>query len=84
MSRIGKKAITLPSSVKLSVDDSGHVSVTGPKGTLTWTLPKNISVNVDGANVVLNRATEGRDDRAKHGLSRACLQTWSLVFRVVS
>ena len=73
MSRIGKKAITLPSSVKLSVDDSGHVSVTGPKGTLSWNLPKNITVSVDGSNVVLSRASEARDDRAKHGLSRALL-----------
>ncbi len=73
MSRIGKKAITLPSSVNLKVDDSGLVSVTGPKGTLSWTLPKNISVSVDGSNVVLGRATEDRDDRAKHGLSRALL-----------
>jgi len=73
MSRIGKKAITLPSSVKLNVDVSGHVSVTGPKGTLSWTLPKNISVSVDGTNVVLDRASEEREDRAKHGLSRALL-----------
>jgi len=73
MSRIGKKAITLPSSVNLKVDASGHVSVTGPKGTLSWTLPKNISVSVDGSNVVLDRASEERDDRAKHGLSRALL-----------
>jgi large subunit ribosomal protein L6 len=28
---------------------------------------------VDGANVVLTRASEDRDDRAKHGLSRALL-----------
>jgi large subunit ribosomal protein L6 len=73
MSRIGKKAITLPSSVKINVEESGSVSVTGPKGSLSWTLPKNISVSVDGTNVVLTRATEERDDRAKHGLSRALL-----------
>jgi len=73
MSRIGKKAITLPSAVKLVVDEAGHVSVTGPKGTLAWQLPKCISVSVDGANVVLTRASEDRDDRAKHGLSRALL-----------
>jgi len=73
MSRIGKKAITLPSAVKLQADAAGHVSVTGPKGTLSWQLPKCITVNVDGSNVVLTRATEDRDDRAKHGLSRALL-----------
>ena len=73
MSRIGKKAITLPAAVKLVVDGAGHVSVTGPKGTLSWQLPKSITVSVDGPSVVLNRASEDRDDRAKHGLSRALL-----------
>ena len=73
MSRIGNKAIPLPAGVKLNIDASGHVSVTGPKGTLSWTLPKSISVNVDGATVVVTRASEDRDDRAKHGLSRALL-----------
>ena len=73
MSRIGKKAINLPSAVKLNVDANGHVSVTGPKGSLSWNLPKNISVNIEGSTVVLSRASEDRDDRAKHGLSRALL-----------
>ncbi len=73
MSRIGKKAITLPAAVKLQVDSTGHVSVTGPKGTLSWNLPKNISVTSEGTEVVLTRASDSRDDRAKHGLSRALL-----------
>ncbi len=73
MSRIGKKAISLPAAVKLQVDPSGNVSVSGPKGTLSWVLPKNISVAVEGDLAVLSRSTENRDDRAKHGLSRALL-----------
>jgi len=71
MSRIGKKAITLPSAVKLQADAAGHVSVTGPKGTLSWQLPKCITVNVDGSNVVLTRATEDRDV-GQHGRGCFC------------
>ena len=71
MSRIGNKAIPLPAAVKLDVSGSGHVSVTGPKGKLSWDLPKGISIKVDGPNIIVSRASENRDDRAKHGLSRA-------------
>jgi large subunit ribosomal protein L6 len=73
MSRIGKKPITLPATVKLQVDQAGHVSVAGPKGSLSWQLPKGVSVAVEGSQVVVNRASEDRFDRAKHGLSRALL-----------
>jgi large subunit ribosomal protein L6 len=73
MSRIGKKPISLPSVVKLNIGASGDVSVIGPKGTLTWQLPKNISVSVDGSNVTFDRSSDTRDLRAKHGLSRALI-----------
>jgi len=73
MSRIGKKPISLPSVVKLNVGTSGDVAVVGPKGTLTWQLPKNISVSVDGATVTFGRSNDSRDLRAKHGLSRALI-----------
>ena len=73
MSRIGNKPIPLPAAVKVNFDESGSVSVTGPKGTLSWHLPKNVSAKVEGTDVVLTRASEGRDDRANHGLSRALL-----------
>ncbi len=71
MSRIGKKPITLPAAVKVVLEQSGAVSVTGPKGSLSWSLPKNVSLAVEGAEIVLSRASDDRDDRAKHGLSRA-------------
>jgi len=73
MSRIGNKAISLPATVKLSVDASGHVSVAGPKGTLSWVLPRGITVTVEGSVATVHRPSEARDDRAKHGLSRALL-----------
>ena len=73
MSRIGKKPIPLPPVVKVNFEEAGAVSVTGPKGTLSWHLPKNVSAKVEGSDVVLSRASEDRDDRAKHGLSRALI-----------
>jgi len=73
MSRIGKKTIFLPGSVKFSVDPAGVVEVAGPKGSLSWCLPKGISAELDGTALVLSRMDETRDLRAKHGLSRALL-----------
>jgi large subunit ribosomal protein L6 len=73
MSRIGKKPIVLPSGVKLAVGGAGEVTVTGPKGSLSWQLPKGVSATVQDSTVVVERASENRDDRAKHGLSRALL-----------
>jgi large subunit ribosomal protein L6 len=78
MSRIGKKPITLPEKVKLSVSGAGAVQVEGPKGKLTWTLPGAIKARIDGSSVILDRANETRQVRALHGLSR------SLVSNMVS
>jgi large subunit ribosomal protein L6 len=71
MSRIGKKPIQLPDKVKLNVSAEGSLQVQGPKGKLSWTLPKQISCKVDGSNVSFERGTEDRKVRALHGLSRA-------------
>ena len=71
MSRIGKKSILLPAKVKLHVSGEGALQVEGPKGKLSWTLPKQITCKVDGDNVSFERSTEDRKVRALHGLSRA-------------
>jgi large subunit ribosomal protein L6 len=71
MSRIGKKQIDLPKSVKVAVSPDGAVKVEGPKGKLEWTLPKQISAKVEESKVIVERANELRSVRALHGLSRA-------------
>jgi large subunit ribosomal protein L6 len=71
MSRIGKTPVTLPDKVKLTVTDGGDITVEGPKGKLNWTLPKGITLTLDGAKATLNRSDENRAVRALHGLARA-------------
>jgi large subunit ribosomal protein L6 len=73
MSRIGNKKITLPAKVKIDVANDGKVSVEGPKGKLEWTLPEAISAKVEGTELAITRAGDGRQARALHGLSRALL-----------
>src|SRR6202047_4195829 len=71
MSRIGNKAVEIPDEVKVNIDDNGAVSVEGPKGKLSWKLPRNVSGKIDSNKVTLARSAETRSARAVHGLSRA-------------
>lgn len=73
MSRIGKKAISIPPKVKITVSPAGPVVVEGPKGKLEWTLPKSIAATVEGEQLSVTRSSDNREDRALHGLSRALL-----------
>ena len=73
MSRIGKKTISIPPKVNITASPDGSVAVEGPKGKLEWTLPKSITAKIEGETLSVERASEDRDDKAKHGLSRALL-----------
>ncbi|MEK6643053.1 MAG: 50S ribosomal protein L6 [Planctomycetota bacterium] len=72
MSRIGKKPITLPSGVKAEIKGTA-VSVTGPKGTLTFSHAKGIAVKIDGSVIQVTRASDQSAHRALHGTTRALL-----------
>ncbi len=71
MSRIGNKPIALPDKVTVNVGQDGAVAVEGPKGKLSWQLPREISAKVENNHVSLARGAESRSVRALHGLSRA-------------
>ena len=73
MSRVGKKAITLPKGVDVKVDAAG-VHVKGPKGTVSTPVLEGITVAVKDGRVDLVRASEEKRVRAFHGLNRALVQ----------
>ena len=73
MSRIGKKPITVPAGVEVSVSDTNLVTVKGPKGTLSEQISKNIKVEVEAGVIKLSPVEETRDANAKHGLSRSLI-----------
>jgi len=73
MSRIGKQPISLPPKVTVQIASTGDVSVEGPKGKLSWTLPAAVRAKVEDSSVVVERDGESRQVRALHGLSRALL-----------
>lgn len=70
MSRVGKLPITVPSGVTITVDDE-FVTVTGPKGTLKQFTMPGVTVKQEGTEVLVTRASDEREHRAKHGLMRA-------------
>jgi large subunit ribosomal protein L6 len=72
MSRIGKKPITIPAGVTVSVKDA-LVTVKGPKGTLTQEVDRDIIVEVEGNEVNVKRPTEQIRHRAMHGLYRSLI-----------
>ncbi len=70
MSRIGKLPVPVPGGVDIAID-GGTVTVKGPKGTLSHTVPKPITVerNDDG-QILVQRPDDERESKALHGLSR--------------
>jgi large subunit ribosomal protein L6 len=72
MSRIGKKPITVPSGVEVTLDGT-HVTVKGPKGTLEHDLPESITITREGDDLVVARPDDERENRALHGLSRSLI-----------
>jgi large subunit ribosomal protein L6 len=73
MSRIGKKPITLPANVKLTIGNDGAVQAEGPKGKLSWNLPAGVTGTIKDGTVVFERSSDHRKVRALHGLSRAMI-----------
>ncbi|MDR7328534.1 50S ribosomal protein L6 [Corynebacterium guangdongense] len=72
MSRIGKEPIVLPKGVDVTIDGQ-HVSVKGPKGTLTLDVPAPITVAQEDDQIVVSRPDDNRENRGLHGLSRSLI-----------
>lgn len=72
LSRIGKKPVTIPSAVKVSVDGN-TVRVEGPKGSLERSF-EFVSIETSDGKVSLEPVDESRDAKARHGLARSLIQ----------
>ena len=69
MSRIGKSPVALPQGVNVTLEGQ-TVSVKGPKGALSWTVPEEIQVAQDGGELRLTPREDSQRARAMWGLSR--------------
>lgn len=73
MSRIGKSLIKIPAGVTISVGKDNIVTVKGPKGELKEAIDRDLTVEIEGAELSVKRPTEQIRHRAVHGLSRALI-----------
>jgi large subunit ribosomal protein L6 len=72
MSRIGRKPITVPAGVEISIAGSA-VTVKGKNGSLSHNLAAPITVKQDGTTILVERPNDERLTRSLHGLSRTLI-----------
>ena len=70
MSRIGKKPISIPEKVDVTLKGLSLI-VKGPKGELKRTLPNGVSISKLDNTLIVKTATDKRKSRELHGLCRS-------------
>lgn len=72
MSKIGKKIITIPSQVTVSIVE-GQLLTKGPKGELKLDILPNLEIKIEGDQLSLSRKNEEKQTKANHGLMRSLI-----------
>jgi large subunit ribosomal protein L6 len=72
MSRIGRSPVTIPAGVDVTISGR-HVTVKGPRGTLSLEVTPPIEVAQADGTVTVTRPSDEGDIRALHGLSRSLI-----------
>ncbi len=73
MSRIGRMPIVIPKGVEIKLEGS-QLSVKGPKGFLTRSIPSELEAEVEDGNLILKRPSDDPRIRSLHGMARAIIQ----------
>ena len=73
MSRIGNRRLTIPAGVTATVTDN-TITVKGPKGELTTTFDKLITVEVKENEIVCTRANETNTAKSLHGTTNSLIE----------
>ena len=72
MSRIGRKPVPVPDAVTVSIAP-GNIAVKGPKGELTQTYSREMTVSQEDGTILVARPTDRGPHRALHGLTRSLI-----------
>ena len=70
MSRIGRKPIEIPAGVEVMLDNA-HITVKGPKGSLSRNLHPDMKVVVNGQELLVERPSDNKLHRSLHGTTRS-------------
>ena len=73
MSRIGKLPVEIPAGVEVSVAENNVVTVKGPKGTLSQSLPTEMDIEVKDNQVIVTRPNDLKKMKSYHGLTRTLI-----------
>ena len=73
MSRVGKMPIAIPAGVTVDIAENNLVTVKGPKGELSRTLPAEMTIKKEGEEVIIERPNDLKKNKALHGLTRALI-----------
>lgn len=72
MSRLGKLPVEIPSGVSAAINDA-VLQVKGPKGELSFALPRNVAVEQGADGITVQPADESKESRAMWGTARATI-----------
>ncbi|GIQ71209.1 50S ribosomal protein L6 [Xylanibacillus composti] len=72
MSRIGRKAITIPNGVDIQMDNR-VITIKGPKGTLSREIHRDMIVEVNGSELSVVRPSDNKLHRSLHGTTRSVI-----------
>ena len=72
MSRIGRLPVTVPPKVEVHIDGT-NIKVKGPKGSLEYTFPQEISFTLENGVIIVKRPVDDATHRALHGTTRALI-----------
>ncbi|MFD0681848.1 MULTISPECIES: 50S ribosomal protein L6 [unclassified Paenibacillus] len=70
MSRIGRKPITIPGGVNVTLENT-RVTVKGPKGTLSRELHKDMKIVITETELLVERPSDNKLHRSLHGTTRS-------------
>ena len=73
MSRIGKLPISIPSGVKIDLQEGNLLTVTGPKGTLSRKLSPDMNIAHENDSITVKRPNDLKRFKALHGLTRTLI-----------
>jgi len=72
MSRVGKKPITIPEGVTVTLNGT-NITVKGPKGELTRTMHDAIKVSQVDNTILVERPSDHKEHRSLHGTTRSII-----------
>ena len=73
MSRIGKKPVTIPAGVTVTVANDNTVTVKGAKGELSLSANPALEIKVEENELTVVRPDESKESRTIHGTTRALI-----------